>query len=313
MMRYPAILLATLVSLLLLAFSTQARAYMEDNLLLRYDFNKGRGAIVSDQTGLGYQANLQGDTIFIDNDPWAETTGMAKFGNAILFDGAGDYLNIDSNFHNTRLNMGKLALAAWVRPAAAGAGKQYLVSKLNHAAKTGYALTINNKTGFLSAEIYINGAETLRKVNSATRLPNNIWTHIAVSFDGNSIQLYLNGVPSNSIIVNGRIRASSEEFTIGALSGASPSNWFSGAIDELRLYSALSAADISMLAAAENGEPELILYESFDTVNRIWADKIITGAYFTGLDSTDLVEGRFDNALHFQDNRQENEMLHCPR
>ncbi len=285
---------------------------MEDNLLIRYDFNKGRGSIISDQTGLGYDASLQGNATFIDNDPWEETTGMAKFGNAIKFDGAGDYLNIKSDFHNDRLNLDKVAIAAWVRPAAAGSGKQYLVSKLNHATRTGYALAIDNRTGFLHAEIYLDGSASISEVISSIAIPNDIWTHLVASFDGSSIKLYLNGMLNNSTSSNGSIAASAEEFTIGTLSGSSPSKGFRGAIDELRLYSAISAADVTILANADNGEPDLILYESFDTLNRIWADAHITGASFRHLDSTDLVKGQFDNALHFQDNGEKDENLSWP-
>jgi len=310
--RYSAITLQSIAGTILIAASTQALAYMEDNLLIRYDFNKGRGSITSDQTGLGYDANLQGNATFIDNDPWEETTGMAKFGNAIKFDGVGDYLNIKSAFHNDRLNLDKVAIAAWIRPAAAGSGKQYLVSKLNHAARTGYALAIDNHTGFLHAEIYLDGSASISEVISSTTIPNDIWTHVVASFDGSSIKLYLNGMLNNSTSSNGSIAASAEEFTIGALSGSSPSKGFRGAIDELRLYSSISAADVTILANADNGEPDLILYESFDTLNRIWADAHITGANFRHLDNTDLVKGQFDNALHFQNNGEKDENLSWP-
>ncbi|TDJ45795.1 MAG: hypothetical protein E2O50_00965, partial [Gammaproteobacteria bacterium] len=312
MIRYSAITLQSFAGAILIASSTQALAYMEDNLLVRYDFNKGRGSIVSDQTGLGYDASLQGNATFIDNDPWEETTGMAKFGNSIKLDGVGDYLNIESDFHNDRLNLAKVAIAAWVRPAAAGSGKQYLVSKLNHAARTGYALAIDNHTGFLHAEIYLEGSASLSEAISSTAIPNDIWTHVVASFDGSSIKIFVNGMLENSTSFNGRIAASAEEFTIGALSGASPSNEFSGAIDELRLYNAISIADVNILASANNGEPDLILYESFDTLNRIWADAHITGASFRHLDNTDLVKGQFDNALHFQDDHQKHERLNWP-
>jgi hypothetical protein len=312
MIRYSAITLQSIAGTILIAASTQALAYMEDNLLIRYDFNKGRGSVISDQTGLGYDANLQGNATFIDNDPWEETTGMAKFGNSIKFDGVGDYLNIESDFHNDQLNLDKVAIAAWVRPAAAGTGKQYLVSKLNHAAKTGYALAIDNHTGFLHAEIYLNGSASISEAISSIAIPNDVWTHLVASFDGRSIKLYLNGILNNSTSANGSITASAEEFIIGALSGPSPANEFSGAIDELRLYSAISAADVNILARANNGEPDLILYESFDTINRIFADAHITGASFRHLDNTDLVKGQFDNALHFQDDNQKDEGLNWP-
>ena len=304
--------LLLIASTLLVATGEHAHAYMEDNLLIRYDFNKGRGTVIGDQTGLGYDAQLHGHAFFIDNDPWSTTTGMANFGNAIALDGAGDYLTIESDFHNARLNLDRLAIAAWIRPANAGAGKQYLVSKLNHAARTGYALAIDNSTGFLHAEIYLDNSASLREIVGSTPIPNDAWTHVVASFDGDALKLYVNGELDSSISVAGSIAASDEKFTIAALSGVLPSNEFEGAIDELRLYSEISALNVNILASAENGEPGLIFYEPFDTINRILADSKRSGAKFSALDNTDLVEGQFDNALHFQDLGQENERLSWP-
>jgi len=312
MIRCSTTTLQLIAAVLVLATNGQALAYMEENLVMRYDFNKGRGTTISDQTGLGYAAHLRGNAAFIDNDPWANTIGGAKFGNAITLDGSGDYLRIESSFHNDRLNLSTLAIAAWIHPTSVGTDKQYLVSKLNHAARTGYALAIDESTGFLHAEIYIQGSEFISEVVSSTAIPNNRWTHVVASFDGSSLRLYLNGIPNSSANISGKIAAATEQFTIGALSGTTPSKWFNGAIDELRLYSSISAADVSELAAADNGEPDLILYESFDTINRIFADAATTGAKFKQLDNSDLVEGQYDNALHFQDGYQPGERLSWP-
>ena len=73
--------------------------------------------------------------------------------------------------------------------------------------------------------------------------PLNTWSHLASTYDGTTLRLYVNGVQVASRAQTGAIATSSGTLTIGgdALYG----QHFSGRIDEVRIYnSALSASEI---------------------------------------------------------------------
>ena len=73
--------------------------------------------------------------------------------------------------------------------------------------------------------------------------PLNTWSHLAATYDGTTLRLYVNGVQVASRAQTGPIATSSGALTIGgdALYG----QHFSGRIDEVRIYgTALSASEI---------------------------------------------------------------------
>jgi hypothetical protein len=71
----------------------------------------------------------------------------------------------------------------------------------------------------------------------------NIWTHLAATYDGTTLRLYVNGVQAGSRAVSGAIQVSNRPLRIGGNSVWG--EWFAGRIDEVRIYRrALSAAEV---------------------------------------------------------------------
>jgi len=78
---------------------------------------------------------------------------------------------------------------------------------------------------------------------SGTALPLNIWTHLAFSYDGATLRLYINGVQVGTQALTGPIAASTGSLRIGG--NAVWGEYFKGLIDEVRIYNrALSAGEI---------------------------------------------------------------------
>src|SRR6185295_10030858 len=76
-------------------------------------------------------------------------------------------------------------------------------------------------------------------------VPLNSWSHVAVTFDGSMLRLYINGVDAGSRAATGTLLPSLPE--AGMLGGASA---FAGTIDELRFYRrALSQAEVRLDSA----------------------------------------------------------------
>lgn len=74
-------------------------------------------------------------------------------------------------------------------------------------------------------------------------LTTNMWTHLAGTYDGATVRLYVNGVQVSSRAQSGQIAISTNPLQIGgdSLYG----QYFPGSIDEVRVYNrALNAAEV---------------------------------------------------------------------
>jgi hypothetical protein len=79
---------------------------------------------------------------------------------------------------------------------------------------------------------------------SHTPLTLNTWSHVAVTYDGSNMLLYVNGALVATKAQTGTIATGNQALRIGN-SNASISEGFNGLIDEIRIYNrALSAAEI---------------------------------------------------------------------
>lgn len=80
-------------------------------------------------------------------------------------------------------------------------------------------------------------------LNGTSAVPINTWTHVAMTFDGATLRMFVNGAQ-----VSSRALAGSAVVTTGALRIGGDAAWgeyFRGVIDEVRVYNrALTAAEI---------------------------------------------------------------------
>ncbi|MEL1247141.1 LamG-like jellyroll fold domain-containing protein [Flavobacterium helocola] len=106
---------------------------------------------------------------------------------------------------------------------------------------------------------------------STTRLDDNNWHHVAVTYDGAFARIYIDGVLENSRGASGTITNTSHPVVIGAMHETGPAGrYLNGDIDEVRIWNkALSASDILALKDCElqNGETGLVAYYKFNQGN----------------------------------------------
>jgi hypothetical protein len=75
------------------------------------------------------------------------------------------------------------------------------------------------------------------------QLPLNVWTHLAATYDGTTLRLYVNAIQVGSRALPGSMAVSSGVLRIGGNSVWG--EYFSGLIDEVRIYNrALTPAQI---------------------------------------------------------------------
>ena len=65
-------------------------------------------------------------------------------------------------------------------------------------------------------------------------LPINQWTHVAGTYDGAALRLYVDGVLARTVAAGGNAAAGDGVLAIGG--NQVWGEWFSGLIDEVRVY-----------------------------------------------------------------------------
>lgn len=192
-----------------------------------YAFSEGTGLQTADASGNGNSGTLSGAT-------WA---GAGKFGSGVTFDGTNDWVTVP-DAASLDLTTG-LTLEAWVRPTVSSGTRT--VALKEHGATLAYALYASSG-GSPRATIVTGGTQW--KATGPSALPVNSWTHLAMTYSGTRLLLFVNGVQQASKSTTGALPNSSGPLRIGG-NAVFTSQWFAGQLDELRVYNrALSAAEI---------------------------------------------------------------------
>jgi glucose/arabinose dehydrogenase len=188
-------------------------------LVAAYGFDEGAGTSAGDRSGTGNGGTLTG--------PAWTTTG--RFGSALNFDGVDDRVVVaDANSLDLTTGM---TLEAWVRPTAAGGVWRSVVAK-NGAGTVAYDLYANRNTNRPAVEVNLGGR--LRITNGTAQLPLDTWSHMAATYDGTNLRLFVNGTQVATAAFTGSLLTSTGELWIGG--NAAWSEWFAGTIDEVRVY-----------------------------------------------------------------------------
>jgi len=161
---------------------------------------------------------------------------IGKRGYALFFDGANDIVVVADD---ASLNMTTaITLAAWIKPSQQTT--QRIIIKL--LGTDGYELFLASG-GMVSFRI-----NNTTRLNSTTSYPidGNTWMHVAATYDGTNMKLYINGTQEGGDKASGNIRTNSVNLGIGSELGGSKK--FEGSIDDARIYNrALSFSEIQEL------------------------------------------------------------------
>ena len=103
-----------------------------------------------------------------------------------------------------------------------------------------YALYATTNAQRPSGWVYIGGEKEAR---GTAALAANAWTHLASTYDGANLRLYVNGTLVKTLAQTGNIAASTGALRFGG--NAIWGEWFAGSLDDVRIYNkALTAAEI---------------------------------------------------------------------
>jgi hypothetical protein len=202
-----------------------------------WGFDETTGGSAVDASGNGNTGTITG----------AARSTAGKYGGALSFNGTSDWVTIPDA---PSLDLtSAMTIEAWIRPTAVGTAWRTVLLKEQPSSLI-YALYAGNAKGKPATDVFTNHDIGL---NGVTNTALNAWTHLAATYDGTTLRLFVNGVQVSSKAVTGAIKVSTGVVRIGGNSVWG--EWFSGLIDEVRVYSrALSASELQAdMARPVNG------------------------------------------------------------
>lgn len=145
----------------------------------------------------------------------------------------------------------RFTVAAWVQSpdwARCPGDTCSIVSKGNtDDATTGYWLRVID--GFVDVSIAIPNSGVEHELRARSALQDGVWHHVAATFDGARMAIYIDGRGAGSMFIDTGIEYGQEAFLVGAMTGRFYNH--NGLIDELQLWDfALSDAQIEEVHAA---------------------------------------------------------------
>lgn len=180
------------------------------------------------------------------------TFQVGKVGQSFRFDGADDQITVPDNANQN--GGSNLTIEAWINPSSLPHGGTIL-QKRTSGNIGGYVLEPTQPSGSgapngLQFVIMIGGV--YQTLNPANVLTANVWQHVAATYDGAFMRIYVNGAEVANRPQTGAIDAVAAPILIGR--NIVNNQGFQGAIDEIGVYSrSLTAAEIQSISNAGLG------------------------------------------------------------
>ena len=202
-------------------------------LVGHWSLDEGEGDTAHDVSGNGNDGTLVGTAA------WA--AGIDGF--ALESDGEG-YVEIPNESHFDLMD--QLTVAAWIKVDELGKNWQAIVTKGDSAWR------LHRRDDLNSIAFHCHGLSAGWGADGEREVDDGQWHHVAATYDGETISLYVDGQLDTSLETSGAIWTNDYPVMIGANAERPENNYRSwdGCIDDVRIYNcALSEPDIQGLLA----------------------------------------------------------------
>jgi len=216
-----------------------AQAYVRTNftspsgLVGWWKLDETSGLTATDSSSKGNDGTLTN----MAGDEW--TGGI--IGGALQFDGINDYVDC-GNDGSLQITGTEISLAAWVKWDSADDWSTIAMKTSSGNWTDGYGLYAHSDN---TVNFYVNEWDV--NVASKAFTADGQWHHVAGTYDGSNVRVWVDGVEGTPDSYTGSITNANHPFEIGR--GYSDSYNFDGTLDDVRIYNrALSASEIASLA-----------------------------------------------------------------
>ncbi|NQZ97572.1 MAG: LamG domain-containing protein, partial [Myxococcales bacterium] len=202
-------------------------------------FDENAGAVAADSS------SLANDGFLVGSPHWTE--GIT--GSALDCNGNNEYVVVpdDPSLDATDA----ITIAAWIKPSKKST--QYVVKKARFSRTDGFELSLSGSSGKWFARFNQDSLGNKYKISSNSPYPKDgaTWMHVAVTFDGQHIRLYTNGLLDKKVSAPSLV-ISKNAIPLGIGAEDDGNKPFDGVVDQVRLHrTALSAQDIADIVNAE--------------------------------------------------------------
>ncbi|MBN1361808.1 MAG: discoidin domain-containing protein [Sedimentisphaerales bacterium] len=201
-------------------------------LVLHYSLDEGTGTVARDTSGSANNGTLVGG---------ATWSASGKVAGALSLDGFDGYVDAGNGASLGITDV--ITLSAWVNMADAGNGEHNpFITKGDQA----YAIK-HSSANEIQAFVYVNNGWRTANVDVDESF-NGEWHHVACTYDGQALKLYVDGALQTTTEYAGSIASATYNVNVGR-NAQNTDRLYNGLIDEVWIYQrVLSAAGIAGLA-----------------------------------------------------------------
>jgi hypothetical protein len=226
----------TFLILIILSLSTTASS-QDPTLVLYYSFDSDVAGEATDHSIHGNNGTIEGGPEVVDG----------RFGSALTFDASDDQVVVPTN--ETLDIQDQITMMAWIQPGANLTADWRTVmgkSPTNVLGQNTFSYDFrSDQSGVLRFSVNLGAWQFVL----GPTLTEGTWYHIAGTFDGTELILYVDGEPVGATAASGQIVVTPDPFCVGNIinaAGATQNEYWSGIIDEVRLWDrALSADEVA--------------------------------------------------------------------
>ncbi|NHZ86155.1 MAG: hypothetical protein GWP19_09765 [Planctomycetia bacterium] len=195
--------------------------------------------------------------------------------NALNFDGSNDFIAVS----NISLNgYTAVTFEAWVYPLSFnGVAEDYISNLTGHDDASGLLRIGDNDPSHMQEnsrpQFAVVTTDGVDKCNATTMMYANTWYHLAGTYDGSNLKIYVNGNLEDTEPHTGSISTTETSINIGGPN--SSSRFFDGIVDEVRIWNtARSETEIrqNMYKELTGGESGLVAYYNLNETTGTVAD-----------------------------------------